>query len=67
MLPPVHMVGLDGVMFSAGGLCTATDTVALPVQPLLLAPVTVYVVFDAGLAKGFAIFALLKPVAGVQV
>jgi hypothetical protein len=63
-LPPGHVEGAEGVTETAKFGATFTTISSVPVHPFALVTVTIYVAVDAGVAKGFEIFALLNPVAG---
>jgi hypothetical protein len=65
--PPEHTVGGVAVTeISDGTSFTVSADVAVPVQPLAAVPVTVYVVFDVGLAITVLPVVVFNPVAGDQ-
>jgi hypothetical protein len=63
---PAQILAVEGVTATVGTGTTLTVATAVLVQ-IPLAPVIVYVVVVAGDATTIARFALLRPVAGVQV
>ena len=60
------MVELTGATTTLGKGFTVTVIFAVEEHPPAFVPVTVYVVVAVGLATGFAIFGLSRPVTGDQ-
>jgi hypothetical protein len=65
--PPVQILGNAGLMVIVGAVLTTTSTVAVPEQPELAVPRTVYTMLAAGEAITDAVLVLLSPVDGDQV
>lgn len=65
LLPPVQMEAVEGDTATVGTGFTVIVTVAV-LKQVPDVPVTVYVVVVAGVAIGFAIVVLLRPVTGLQ-
>ena len=65
VLAPIQIAGLPLVAVTTIGV-TVTVTTSVEEQPFISLPVTVYVVVEAGVAKGFEMAALSNDDAGVH-